>query len=244
MRRSLLLPRLALTSAVAAVALAGCSGEAMFPGAEDDGQETAAGETGAAQPAGPVECSEPPAPPSDPMAFHPDDLPRPKSGDPETLTATVQTNCGDIVIELAAADAPQTVASFEFLAKEGYWEDSACHRLTTSGIYVLQCGDPTGTGAGGPGYTYGIENAPADGYYPPGTLAMARTMDPNSNGGQFFIVYEDTQLPTDGGGYSIFGTVVEGMEVVEKVAEAGAEGGASDGAPAQPISILSVEITQ
>ena len=83
------------------------------------------------------------------------------------------------------------MASFVALAKSGYWADSPCHRLTTSGIYVLQCGDPTGTGTG-PGYAFGVENAPKDGAYPAGTLAMARTSDPNSNGGQFFIVYKDT----------------------------------------------------
>ena len=75
---------------------------------------------------------------------------------------------------------------------------------------MLQCGDPTGTGTGGPGYGFGIENAPPDGKYPRGTLAMARTSDPNSNGSQFFLVYRDSQLPTDGGGYSIFGKVTRG----------------------------------
>jgi peptidyl-prolyl cis-trans isomerase B (cyclophilin B) len=134
------------------------------------------------------------------------------------------------------------VSSFIFLAREGYWKDSPCHRLVPQGIYVLQCGDPTGTGTGGPGYGYGIENAPADGTYPRGTLAMARTPDPNSNGGQFFIVFEETALPVEGGGYSIFGEVVEGMDIVDAIAEAGVAGGAGDGAPAQPISILDVTV--
>ena len=89
---------------------------------------------------------------------------------------------------------------------------------------------------------HGIENAPADGAYPPGTLAMARTQDPNSNGGQFFIVYDDTTLPVDGGGYSIFGRVTEGLEIVQAVADQGVDGGRGDGAPAQPISILSVDV--
>ncbi|WP_272950550.1 peptidylprolyl isomerase [Ornithinimicrobium pratense] len=71
---------------------------------------------------------------------------------------------------------------------------------------------------------------------------MARTQDPNSNGGQFFIVYDDTQLPTQGGGYSVFGQVSEGLEIVEAVAAQGGQGGAGDGAPAQPISILSVDL--
>ena len=99
-------------------------------------------------------------------------------------------------MELDGAKAPQTVASFLGLARSGYWNDSPCHRLVTSGIYVLQCGDPTGTGSGGPGYGFGVENAPKDGQYPAGTLAMARTSDPNSNGGQFFIVYKQTSCRT------------------------------------------------
>lgn len=236
MRRSLLTS--VLTVSVAAVTLAACgSGEPTFP-SSDAGAPVA----GTTPTAAPLDCTEPPAPPAEPLMFGPEELPTPKSGDPATLTATVETTCGDIVLELDAADAPQTVASFEFLAREGYWDDSPCHRLTTEGIFVLQCGDPTGTGSGGPGYGYGIENSPADGLYPPGTLAMARTSDPNSNGGQFFVVHDDTQLPTEGGGYSIFGRVVEGMEIVEGVAAAGGAGGAPDGAPAQPISILSVEV--
>jgi peptidyl-prolyl cis-trans isomerase B (cyclophilin B) len=237
MRRSLLTSL--LTVPVAAVSLAACgSGEPMFPGSDAEVPVAGANSTAA-----PLDCTEPPPPPAEPLMFGPEDLPTPVSGDPATLSATLQTSCGDVVVELYAADAPQTVASFQFLAQQGYWEDSPCHRLTTQGIYVLQCGDPTGSGSGGPGYTYGTENAPADGLYPPGTLAMARTSDPNSNGGQFFVVYEDTQLPVEGGGYSIFGRVTEGLEIVEAVAAAGAEGGAPDGAPAQPVSILSVEVT-
>ena len=116
----------------------------------------------------------------------------------------------------------------------------AGHRLTTAGLWVLQCGDPTGQGSGGPGFTYGIENAPRDGEYPTGTVAMARTSDPNSNGSQFFIVYQDTTLPVQGGGYSIFGKVVEGLPIVDAIA---ARGLAADGvAPAQPVSVVSASI--
>jgi peptidyl-prolyl cis-trans isomerase B (cyclophilin B) len=162
----------------------------------------------------------------------------------KTFEAVITTNCGDITLDLDGAKAPQTVASFVALAKGGYWADSPCHRLTTSGIYVLQCGDPLGGTGPGPGYTFGIENAPADGAYPKGTIAMARTSDPNSNGSQFFLVYKDTALPTEGGGYSIFGTVTAGMDIVEKIAAAGVSGGAGDGAPAAPISILKVAVTE
>ncbi|WP_134773391.1 peptidylprolyl isomerase [Ornithinimicrobium flavum] len=232
MRRPLV-PALALATTLA---LAACgSGSPMF-GADD--APSASGDA----PGTEVECAEPPAPPSSPPQFSQDDLPAPHPGDPATVTATLGTSCGDIVVELFADRAPQTVASFVLLAQEGYWDDSPCHRLTTQGIYVLQCGDPTGTGRGNPGYAYGIENAPSDGIYPPGTLAMARTQDPNSNGGQFFVVHETTQLPVDGGGYSIFGQVTEGLDIVEAVAAQGGQGGTPDGAPAQPISILTVDV--
>ena len=235
-------------SALAVLVLSGCGGgspmfgsatETEAVGETEDTQDTETSDPEAAA----LDCEEPPSPPAEPLSFTPEDLPEPHPGEPATVTATLATTCGDIVLELAAADAPQTVASFQFLAQEGYWDDSPCHRLTTQGIFVLQCGDPTASGQGNPGYGYGIENAPEDGTYPPGTLAMARTQDPNSNGGQFFIVYDDTQLPTQGGGYSIFGQVNEGLEIVEAIA---AQGGSSDdpngSPPAQPISILSVDV--
>ncbi len=163
-------------------------------------------------------------------------------------TATITTNCGDIEVDLDAADAPQAVASFVQLARENYWLDGPCHRLTTSEtLKVLQCGDPTGTGQGTPGYGFGVENAPEDGKYPRGTLAMARTSDPEKgNGGQFFIVYGDTTLP-DPDGYTVFGTVTAGLDIVDAEAAAGvAPGGSStdDGPPAAPISILRVAVTE
>jgi peptidyl-prolyl cis-trans isomerase B (cyclophilin B) len=161
----------------------------------------------------------------------------------KTFVATVKTTCGTITMELDGTKAPQTVASFLNLAKTGYWAPSPCHRLTTEGIYVLQCGDPTGSGEGGPGYTFGIENAPANGTYPRGVLAMARTQDPNSNGGQFFITYKETQLPTEGGGYTIFGKVTKGLDIVDKIA-AGGLVAAGEPTPVNPISILSVSVTE
>ena len=160
------------------------------------------------------------------------------------FTATLKTNQGDVVIEMAAAKAPCTTNSFRHLATKGYYDGTSCHRLTTENLFVLQCGDPTGTGGGGPGYQFGVENAPANGQFPAGSVAMARTSDPNTNGSQFFIVYDDTQLPTDGGGYSIFGSVTTGLDVIKKVADAGVEGGAGDGKPAQPVTIESIEIGQ
>ncbi len=187
----------------------------------------------------PGECVEPPTPPASPQQF--DSAPDPGDAEGAVWTATLSTTCGPIVVDLYGDKAPQTVSSFLFLAEQGYWADSACHRLTTSGIFVLQCGDPTGTGSGDPGYGYGVENAPADGTYPRGTLAMARTPDPDSNGGQFFLVYQDSQIP-DATGYSIFGKVVQGMDIVDRVAAAGVGGSIGPEAPAQPISILDVTV--
>jgi peptidyl-prolyl cis-trans isomerase B (cyclophilin B) len=174
-------------------------------------------------------------------------LPDKKIAAGKTFIATVMTNCGVITMELDGTKAPQTVASFLGLAESGYWAESPCHRLTTEGIFVLQCGDPTGTGQGTPGYGFGVENPPADSLYPAGTLAMARTTDPKSNGGQFFVVYDQTKIedPT-GTGYSIFGKITSGMDIVKRVAAAGATPADANQntAPLQPISILAVNVTE
>ncbi len=154
-------------------------------------------------------------------------------------TATLTTNCGDVAVELYGDKAPHAVNSFLFLAGKGYFDNSPCHRLTNTGIFVLQCGDPTGTGRGGPGYKFPDENLPKAGAknYPAGTLAMANS-GPATNGSQFFIVYKDTQL---GPAYTIFGKILRGAAVVDKVRLKGVTGGTADGPPAQKISILSVK---
>ncbi len=218
---------------------AGCAGG--DGGAGSGSRATATLGAGAASTASVEGCEPVPPLPSEYATFAPQDAPTEPTG--EQLTAVLETTCGDVTVELEGASAPQTVASFELLAGEDYWADSPCHRVTTEGIWVLQCGDPTGTGRGGPGYTYGIENAPPDGYYPRGTLAMARSSDPESNGGQFFIVYRDTELPVEGGGYTVFGRVTDGMDIIDRVAAAGVDGGGADGQPAQPISLLDVRVT-
>lgn len=221
---------LAALLCVAAVAFLGWRGSGG-PGDAPVGQTTRLGS---------ITCTPPPAAPAQPQTF--DAPPDPSLAESSTWTATLRTNCGDITLELYGDKAPQTVASFVFLAQHDYWVDSPCHRLTTQGLYVLQCGDPTGSGSGEPGYTFGLENAPADGSFPTGTVAMARTNDPDTNGGQFFLVYDDTSLPTDTGGYSIFGRVTDGLDIVDAIARRGVAGGATDGAPAQPISLLSVTV--
>lgn len=234
----ILRPRALLrATAVASIALlASCAS------VDGEGGQSAPAEQATASVVATGECEEPPALPTTVPTFGAQEAPTATEG--TVHHAVIHTSCGDIEVELLGDVAPVTVASFDFLAAEGYWEGSPCHRLTTAGIFVLQCGDPSGTGRGGPGYTFGIENAPEDGRYPRGTIAMARTEDPNSNGGQFFIVFDDTELPVKGGGYTIFGKVTSGMDIIDRIAEEGVDGGGADGLPVQPISILSVEITE
>ncbi len=153
-------------------------------------------------------------------------------------TATVTINGSPITIELLADEAPCTVNSLVHLAGAGFFDGTTCHRLTTSDtLRVLQCGDPEGTGSGGPGYEFGLENV--DGAtYEAGTVAMARRPDePDSNGSQFFLVYDDSELAPE---YTVFGRITEGLDVLTGIAEAGTEDGSSDGAPAEPVAIDSV----
>ncbi len=160
--------------------------------------------------------------------------------EPGPATLTLSTNCGDLSIALETKTAPKNSNSLAFLAEQGYFDGTACHRLTTQGIFVLQCGDPTAAGSGGPGYTTKDENVPADGVYPAGTVAMAEPSTGDA-GSQFFIVYQDTTLPPS---YTTVGQVTEGLAAVKAVAQVGVEGGGSDGAPAQPVVIDKATVTQ
>ncbi|MFT4298617.1 MAG: peptidylprolyl isomerase [Aeromicrobium sp.] len=145
---------------------------------------------------------------------------------------TISTNRGDIAVALDAQNAPCTVNSFVSLARQGYFDDTQCHRLVVG--FVLQCGDPSATGTGGPGYRFADELT-GDETYPAGTLAMANA-GPDTNGSQFFIVLEDASLPPD---YTVFGTVDEaGLQVARDIA---ADGNGPDGvAPASEVVITSV----
>ncbi|MFC9659135.1 peptidylprolyl isomerase [Nocardia sp. NPDC127606] len=154
-------------------------------------------------------------------------------------TATLETTCGTVTIALDAAAAPRTVNSFAFLAGEGYFDHTRCHRLTTQGIFVLQCGDPTATGMGGPGYKFTDENL-AGAVYPAGTVAMANA-GPGTNGSQFFLVYRDTQLPPN---YTPFGTITEGLDALTNIANAGVAGGGADGTPVADVVFNAVTTTQ
>ena len=159
---------------------------------------------------------------------------------PKTYTLTLETNCGTIEIAADAAKAPATVTTIGFLANAKYYDASVCHRLTTTGIFVLQCGDPSATGAGGPGFNFKDENLPSisDSNYPAGTIAMANS-GPNTNGSQFFIVYQDTTLPPN---YSIWGKVTKGLDIVEKIAANGTANGQPDGSPKYPVEIRSARL--
>ena len=172
-------------------------------------------------------------------------VPDPAIAEDRLWNASLNLNSDPINLELDGVNAPQAVANFVSLAKSGFYEGVSCHRLTTAGIFVLQCGDPDGNGTGGPGYNFGpIENAPLDDMYPVGTLATARTGGNGSSmGSQFFIVYGDSMIPSDAaGGYTVFGKVTSGMDVVQAIADKGTSDGGSDGSPLEPVLMSSISV--
>ncbi|MFJ4714736.1 peptidylprolyl isomerase [Streptomyces sp. NPDC088785] len=168
-----------------------------------------------------------------------------------TYTMALRTSQGEVKIAMDAAKTPHTVNSFKHLADKKFFDGTKCHRLTTSGIFVLQCGDPEGTGAGGPGYTIPDENLDGLGKpgkdstvtYPAGTVAMANTGQPHTGGSQFFLVYKDSKLPPS---YTPFGTMdAAGLKAVQAVGKGGvAAGGQSetDGAPKKTVKVTSVTV--
>jgi peptidyl-prolyl cis-trans isomerase B (cyclophilin B) len=157
---------------------------------------------------------------------------------PVTSTATITLNGKPVTVELLRSKAPCTVNSFAHLAAAKYFDGTTCHRLTSGGLSVLQCGDPSGTGSGGPGYTFADENL-TGATYPAGTLAMANS-GPDTNGSQFFLVYKDSlTLPP---AYTPFGKVTAGMDVLQAIAAKGVSGGGTDGAPAEPVTVNSIRV--
>ena len=162
-----------------------------------------------------------------------------------TYTATINTNRGAIVIDLLNSKATCTVNSFVHLAEAAFYNKTPCFRLSTSDPYMLQCGDPTGKGSGGPGYEFGNENL-TGATYPAGTVAMANAMpeESDSNGSQFFLVYKDSPLSPD---YPPFGKIVSGLNILQAVAKAGYGkplSSAGGGAPKESVEIESVTIKQ
>lgn len=253
--------RLAVAAAGAALLLAGCSDDGGDSTTTTTTRTATATQSAPAQsgalperPAAgaPVDCSYTPDGPAAKEVTPPQASGVTTEGSP---AVTMTTSAGPIGLTLDPAAAPCTVNSFVSLAEQGYFDNTPCHRLVTSpGLQVLQCGDPSGTGSGGPGYGFDTEypetayapNDPALAravVYPRGTIAMANTGQPGSNGSQFFLVYEDSQLPP---AYTIFGTIDEaGLATIEKVAAAGDDGSMGSvggGAPNQPVQIESVTV--
>ena len=191
--------------------------------------------------------------PSAEQASKPVNLPRQGKvpTDPAQVSVSMVTNQGNIGLLLANNESPCTVNSFVSLAQQKFFDNTKCHRLTASPTSsVLQCGDPSGDGTGGPGYQFANEY-PTDQYkpddpavhepviYPRGTLAMANA-GPNTNGSQFFMVYKDTQLPPE---YTVFGKIQQdGLATLDKIAKGGVAGGGEDGQPATEVTIKSVRL--
>jgi peptidyl-prolyl cis-trans isomerase B (cyclophilin B) len=168
----------------------------------------------------------------------PDPNPTPNKG---TIGVLLDTSVGGVAISLDQHAAPCAVQSFLFLLDKGYFTQSVCHRLTTQGIFVLQCGDPTGTGQGGPTYQFKDENL-ANASYTQGVVAMANS-GPNTNGSQFFLIYKDsTTLPKK---YTVIGKITQGLDVVQKVANSGEDdsNGPGDGHPNTDVIIKNVNRT-
>jgi cyclophilin family peptidyl-prolyl cis-trans isomerase len=159
-----------------------------------------------------------------------------------TSTLLMSTDQGDLTLTLDRAKAPCAAASFTYLASQSFFDGSSCHRMVNQPSFgVLQCGDPTGTGSGGPSYKYAEEVTP-DTTYPRGTIAMAKTSAPNTTGSQFFLCFTDTQLPPE---YTVVGTVDEaGLAVLDKVAAGGnnSANGEGDGAPNIPVTISKLSV--
>jgi len=180
-------------------------------------------------------------------AYAPDGTTPPKTVDPpsaepakaQKVPLVLKTSVGDLNLTLDAVKTPCTVNSFTALAEQGYFDKTQCHRLVTEGIWVLQCGDPTGSGAGGPGYAFADELSGSE-TYPAGTVAMANA-GPGTNGSQFFLVYKDSLgLPPN---YTVFGKFdAASIRIVQKVAKAGTVEGGPDGSPKKPVEIQSVTV--
>ncbi len=159
----------------------------------------------------------------------------------KTYTALVETNKGDFTIELLPAEAPLAANNFVCLARAGYYDNTPVHRIVAG--FVIQGGDPTGTGSGGPGYRFNDEPVNLD--YEKGTVAMANS-GPNTNGSQFFVVLDDLtgKLPKN---YTLFGKVTEGMDVVDalgKVETKVGPSGREKSTPVDPVTIEKVTITE
>ncbi|CAB4660245.1 unannotated protein [freshwater metagenome] len=174
------------------------------------------------------------------IAHTPKEVATPKKVLPGKIGSfTLVTNCGNIVIKTDGVKAPVTLTALTTLAKGGFYDHSLCHRVTTTQMWVLQCGDPTAKGNGGPAFSFQDENLPMTevNNYPSGTVAMANSGNPGTNGSQFFLVYGDTTLPAN---YTIWGTITSGLNILKAIGAAGIKGGGTDGTPVKTIAIEKV----
>jgi peptidyl-prolyl cis-trans isomerase B (cyclophilin B) len=239
-------------SVIAVLAVVGAIFVITSVAGDDDDVTAAPATTSAAPTSDPAATSAPAAPSTNAdgtvaCTFTADDsgtsagTPAPNVPGSGTVAATIATSAGDIGISLDQANAPCAAASFVHLATTGFFNGTPCHRETASpGLSVLQCGDPTGTGTGGPGYAFPTQVTGAE-TYGRGTLAMANA-GAGTDGSQFFLVYADSQLPPS---YTVFGTIDEaGLGVLDAIAAKGIEGGATDGAPAEPVTLTTVTVQQ
>jgi peptidyl-prolyl cis-trans isomerase B (cyclophilin B) len=234
-------------SALAVVVIAGAAVWIVAALGKDDDKKS---NDAAAAPAGTVACTWIPVDPGAGDGSGPKvkDVGTPPQFSPNVgkSTLTMETGLGTITAAVDLAKTPCTGSAFTYLGSKKFWDNSKCHRLTTEGIKVLQCGDPFATGkgyrptdgTGGPSFRYKEENLPVNAKptYPKGTIAMAKTQEPASTGSQFFIVYADTELPAD---YTVLGTVTKGLDIVEGVAKAGSDNanGQGDGHPKKEVLI-------
>jgi len=230
---------------VSGLLLSACSTTGV---SEEQASSPAPSESASASTPAPSESAAPAAPasggpckPSAAVGSQPKDVGAPNDVLPaKSYTFNLKTNCGDIEITADAVKAPITVSTLAFLAKGGFYNGTICHRLTTQGLFVLQCGDPTATGGGGPNFTFKDENLPAqaDNNYPAGSVAMANS-GPNTNGSQFFLVYADTTL---GANYTLWGKITKGLDIVKSIAEYGTADGSGDGAPKATVEIINASV--
>lgn len=229
-------------SAIAVVIIAGGAIWLVSALNKGDTKKSAASST----PAGTVACAWNPQDASSGAKVVDVGTPPPNAPNVGADTMTIDTNLGPITATVDKSKAPCTAAAFTYLSSKKFWDGTKCHRLTTQGIKVLQCGDPSAKGkgyrqtdgTGGPSFRYAEENLPTgkNPAYPSGTIAMAKTAEPGSTGSQFFIVYADTQLDPS---YTVLGTVTKGMDIVQAVAKAGTDNanGKGDGHPKKEIDI-------
>ena len=235
----------AVVACTSVLALAGCGNESDGPDtATDTSSETpskSASESTSSEPAagGETTTCEYPSDGRDPAREV--EAPKAEAQAEGTIAATMTTNFGDIGITLDAATTPCTVNSFVSLAEQGFYDDTPCPRIgDQEGFGILQCGDPTGTGSGGAGYSFADELS-GDETYPAGTLAMANA-GPDTNGSQFFLVFRDSQFSPD---YTVFGTIDDaGLKVIEEIAAEGNDGAhpAGGGTPNKPVTIEKVSV--